>query len=88
MSDNIHGFGETDPGDNNNNNNNDNQYSYDDQTPILLKRRYTGEPRHQSNPNYLQETLCSFLRINSFSFIIIVVNVAIYIISFMSSWLK
>lgn len=80
MSDNIHGFGETEPSDNNNNNN-DNQYSYDDPTPILLKRRYTGDPREQSIPNYLKETLYPFFRFKSFSFIIIVVNVAIYIIS-------
>ena len=79
MSDNIHGFGETDS--NNNKTNDDYQYSYDDPTPILLKRRYTGDPRNQSIPNYLKETLCPFLHFRSFSFIIIIINVVIYIIS-------
>ena len=80
MSDNIHGFTEDDQN-NNNNSNVDYQYSYDDPTPILLKRRYTGDPRNQSIPNYLKETLCPFLHFRSFSFIIIVINVVIYIIS-------
>lgn len=79
MSDNIHGFGESDS--NNNNKNDDYQYSHDDQTPILLKRRYTGDPRNQSIPNYLKETLCPFFHFRSFCFIIIVINIIIYIIS-------
>ena len=69
---NIHGFGD---------NTRDKNDPYEDSTPLLLKINYRGDPREQSIPNYLKQTICPFFSIKSFSFIIIVINIIIFIIS-------
>ena len=69
---NIHGIGDS-PKDNNN--------SQEDSSPLLFKINYKGDPKEQSIPNYLKQTLCPFFSFKSFSFIIIVINIIIFIIS-------
>ena len=68
---NIHGIGDT----------RDNNDSKEDSSPLLLKINYRGDPREQSIPSYLKQTLCPFFSFKSFSFIIIVINIIIFIIS-------
>lgn len=69
---NIHGIGD-------NSNGNNDPYSQDDSTPLFYKIQYKGDPREQSIPNFIKQTICPFFRFKSFSFIIIIVNVVIFI---------
>jgi membrane associated rhomboid family serine protease len=68
---NIHGIGES-----RNNGNND-----DDSTPLFMMGNYKGDPREQPVFSFLKQTLCPCFKFKSFSFIIIIVNIAIYIFS-------
>ena len=75
---NIHGI------DHNSNSNNmftNNQYDPDQSEPIFAKFMYKGDPREQTIPNFLKESICPFFSFKSFSFIIIVINLVIYIIT-------
>lgn len=71
---NIHGV------DHNSNYNND-RYDPNDNVPLFARYRYKGDPKEQSIPNYIKEILCPFFSFKSFSFIIIIINIIIYIIS-------
>ena len=71
---NIHGVGDNFYSDNNQSNSND-------KVPIFSRNLYKGDPKEQSIPSFLKETLCPCFSFKSFSFIIIVINIVIYIIS-------
>ena len=73
MADNVHGIGDNSRG------NNDYPNSTDDSTPLFYKIQYKGDPRNQSIINFLKQSICPFFRFKSFSFIIIVINVVIFI---------
>ena len=66
---NIHLIGEEDDSDSSNN------------TPILSKMIYKGDPREQTFISYLKEVICPFFRFKSFSFAILVINLLVFIIS-------
>lgn len=68
----IHGISE-----NFGNNNN----SQDDSVPLLYKIKYKGNPKDQSILSFLKQTICPFFNFKSFSFIIIIINIIIFIIS-------
>lgn len=74
---NIHGVGDNEPNDNNKY-----QYSQGDTTPLFQKFSYKGDPRNQSIISFLKEAICPFFQFKSFSFIIIIINILIYIGSF------
>lgn len=74
---NIHGFGESNSG----SNKSDRYYDPNDSTPLLYKFSYKGDPRSQSIPSFLKEVICPFFHFCSFSFVIIVINIVVYIIS-------
>ena len=74
---NIHGFGDS----NSRRNDSDRYYDPNDQTPLFYKFSYKGDPRSQSIPSYLKEVICPFFHFRSFSFVIIMVNIAVYIAS-------
>lgn len=73
---NIHGIDHDAP-----NHYSNNQYDPSDNAPIYSKFLYKGDPKQQSIPNFIKETLCPFFSFKSFSFIIIVINIIIYIIT-------
>lgn len=73
---NIHRIGENSKDDNN-----DYRYNPDDNTPILQKFSYKGDPKSQSIPSFLKEVICPFFTFKSFSFIIIVINILVFIAS-------
>ncbi len=83
---NIHGFGDNNDNDNNKETNGGNNYYFtsreEDATPIYEKFNFKGDPRSQSIISYLKEAICPMFCFKSFSFIIIVINVVVYIISF------
>lgn len=74
---NIHGVNH------NSDNNNNNNYRYDlnGNESIFAKSIYRGDPREQSIPNFIKETLCPLFTFKSFSFVIIVINVVLYIVT-------
>ena len=74
---NIHGVDDIES-----NNSNEYQYSSEDKTFIFHKFNYKGDPRNQPILNFLKEAICPFFFFKSFSFIIIVINILIYISSF------
>ena len=74
---NIHGFGDS----NSRSNNSDRYYDPNDQTPLFYKISYKGDPRSQSIPSFLKEVICPFFHFRSFSFVIIMINIAVYIAS-------
>lgn len=79
---NIHGFG--DDNDNNNDNepkDNNRYYSPDNTTPIFDKYIYKGDPRNQSIISFLKEAICPLFQFKSFSFIVIIINIVVYIAS-------
>lgn len=61
--------------------NNNNQYDPNDTEPIFSKFAYRGDPKQQSIPSFLKESICPFFSFKSFTFIIIVINIVIYIIT-------
>ena len=69
---NVHGIDE--------NYENESQHT-ENSLPLLFKINYRGNPREQSIPNYLKQILCPFFSFKSFSFIIIVINIVIFIVS-------
>jgi membrane associated rhomboid family serine protease len=73
---NIHGVS-----DNFYSNNNNNQNYSNDNSPVFARNLYKGDPKAQSIPSFLKETLCPCFSFKSFSFIIIVINIVIYIIT-------
>ena len=73
---NIHGIDHNAP-----NYYSNNQYDPNDNAPIFSKFLYRGDPKQQSIPNFIKETLCPFFSFKSFSFIIVVINIIIYIIT-------
>lgn len=83
---NIHGFGDNNDNDNNKETNGGNNYYFtsreQDSTPIYEKFNYKGDPRNQSIISYLKEAVCPMFYFRSFSFIIIVINIVVYIASF------
>jgi len=76
MSNNIHGVGDLDSG---NKKTEELYYNQDDNTPIYSKFNYKGDPRFQTIPSFLKDLICPFFHFKSFSFIVIVINVVIYI---------
>ena len=76
---NIHLVGEEDDdGDSNSN------YT----TPIFSKIIYKGDPREQTLLNYLKEVICPFFSFNSFSFVILLINFIVFIISLIPNGLE
>ena len=73
---NIHLIGEEDDSDSSNN------------TPLLSKMIYKGDPREQSFISYLKEVICPFFRFKSFSFAILVINFLVFIISLIPNGIK
>ena len=52
-----------------------------DTTPLLVKIQYKGDPRNQTIPEFLKQTICPCFSFKSFSFIIIVLNIIIFIVT-------
>jgi rhomboid protease GluP len=67
---NIHRVGDSD-GENNSH----------DSEPLLQKFSYKGDPRTQPVLNYLKELVCPFISLKSATFVILVINVLIYLIT-------
>ena len=57
-------------------------------TPVFLKIVYKGDPREQTLLSYLKEVICPFFRFKSFSFIILIINLIIFIISLIPNGLE
>ena len=57
-------------------------------TPIYSKFAYKGDPREQSLLSYLKEIICPFFRFKSFSFIILVINFIVFIVSLIPNGLE
>lgn len=79
---NIHGFDHN----SNDNNNNDSiyrsqQYDMDSNESMFTKFMYKGDPREQTVLSYLKEAICPFFTFKSFSFVVIILNVVMYIVS-------
>jgi rhomboid protease GluP len=66
----------------------DNESESNNKTPIFLKIVYKGDPREQTLLSYLQEVICPFFRINSFSFIILIINLIVFIASLIPNGLE
>jgi membrane associated rhomboid family serine protease len=75
---NIHLIGDEDEDENNSNN----------KTEIFSKIVYKGDPRKQSLLSYLKEVICPFFQFKSFSFIILVINFIVFIISLIPNGLE
>ena len=57
-------------------------------TPVFLKIVYKGDPREQTLLSYLKEVICPFFHFKSFSFIILIINLIIFIISLIPNGLE
>ena len=57
-------------------------------TPIFLKIVYKGDPREQTFLSYLKEVICPFFRFKSFSFIILIINLIVFIFSLIPNGLE
>lgn len=57
-------------------------------TPIFSKFAYKGDPREQSLLSYLKEIICPFFSFKSFSFIILIINFIVFIISLIPNGLE
>lgn len=57
------------------------QYDLYNGESIYSKFSYKGDPKKQTVISYLRETICPFFTFKSFSFIIIVVNMVLYIVT-------
>ena len=76
---NIHLVGESD----------DNESSYSSySSPIFSKIVYKGDPREQTLLSYLKEVICPFFRLKSFSFVILMINLIVFIISLIPNGLE
>ena len=58
-----------------------NRYDPNDRIPVFSKISFKGDPREQTVINFLNETLCPVFSFKSFSFIIIVINIVVFIIT-------
>jgi membrane associated rhomboid family serine protease len=77
---NIHVLGDY-KDDNTNDNENDNE-------EIFSKIKYEGDPREQTLLSYLKEVICPFFRFKSFSFVILMINLIVFIISLIPNGLE
>ena len=77
---NIHVLGDY-KDDNTNDNENDNE-------EIFSKIKYKVDPREQTLLSYLKEVICPFFRFKSFSFIILMINLIVFIISLIPNGLE
>lgn len=59
-----------------------------DKTQIFSKIVYKGDPRKQSLLSYLKEVICPFFSFKSFSFVIIMINLIVFIISLIPNGLE
>ena len=66
----------------------DNESESNNKTPIFLKIVYKGDPREQTLLSYLQEVICPFFRIKSFSFIVLIINLIVFIASLIPNGLE
>ena len=66
----------------------DSEKDSNNKTPIFLKIVYKGDPREQSFLSYLKEVICPFFRIKSFSFIILIINLIVFIASLIPNGLE
>ena len=66
----------------------DNESESNNKTPIFLKIVYKGDQREQTLLSYLQEVICTFFRIKSFSFIILIINLIVFIASLIPNGLE
>ena len=57
-------------------------------TPVFLKIVYKGDPRQQTLFSYLKEVICPFFRFKSFSFIILIINLIVFIVSLIPNGLE
>ena len=64
----------------------DDNSSEDEQ--IFVKKVYKGDPREQTLLNYLKEVICPFFRFKSFSFIILMINFIVFIVSLIPNGLE
>ena len=69
-------------------NDNDSDTESTHKTPIFMKIVYKGDPREQTFFSYLKEVICPFFRFKSFSFIILVINLLVFIISLIPNGLE
>ena len=69
-------------------NDNDSDTESTHKTPIFLKIVYKGDPRQQTLLSYLKEVICPFFRFKSFSFIILIINLLVFIISLIPNGLE
>lgn len=70
---NIHGVGESNQSENYNAQNNS--------LPLYARGIYRGDPKQQSLPSYLKEVICPLFTFKSFSFVILIINLIIFILS-------
>ena len=66
----------------------DNETESNNKSQIFLKIVYKGDPREQTLLSYLQEVICPFFRIKSFSFIILIINLIVFIASLIPNGLE
>ena len=57
------------------------EYDLNSGTSIYSKFSYKGDPREQTVISFIKETLCPFFTFKSFSFVVIVLNMLLYIIT-------
>ena len=69
-------------------NESDNETESSNKTPIFLKIVYKGDPREQTLLSYLKEVICPFFRIKSFSFLILIINLIVFIYSLIPNGLE
>jgi rhomboid protease GluP len=66
----------------------DNETESSNKSQIFLKIVYKGDPREQTLLSYLKEVICPFFRIKSFSFIILIINLIVFIASLIPNGLE
>ena len=66
----------------------DNDTDSSNSTPIFSKVVYKGDPREQTLLNYLKEVICPFFSFKSFSFIILLINFIVFIVSLIPNGLE
>jgi len=66
----------------------DDDNSSDINSPIFSKIKYQGDPRKQSFCSYLNEVICPFFTFKSFSFLILMINFIVFIISLIPNGLE
>jgi len=66
----------------------ENETESSNKSQIFLKIVYKGDPREQTLLSYLKEVICPFFRIKSFSFIILTINLIVFIASLIPNGLE